>query len=149
MKEQIALRRESGPRGRRPELAIRKLLFPFKADAVTNALAMGMQARGPPSPGLASKNKLNRNLRELAKHAPPGGTGLKEALALLSKVFKSRAVKSRPPNVHIMWETVLGRKEKEGELCNWKHVAIQTQDCTQWKLHSAMFCGLRKMETHS
>ena len=80
---------------------------------------------------------------------PPGGTGWKEALALLSNVFKSRAVKSRPPNVHIMWETVSGRKRKEGELRNWKRVTIQTQDCSRWKLHSAMFCSLRKRESPS
>lgn len=65
-------------------------------------------SRHPPGPGL--RDKALQQPRGACQPSFPGGAGLKEALAPLFTTFKGRTVKSWPPNAHIMWEKVLGRK---------------------------------------
>lgn len=113
----IGLRRESGPRRRRPELAIRRLLGHFKADT------LGMQAMKLSFPKTGLKVWTQQEPQGTCRPSIPGGAGLKEVLALLFKAFKSKAVKSRSPNTHIMWEKVLGRK--------WgRRGTVQLETCT-------------------
>lgn len=66
--------------------------------------------KGHSRPGAGPGDKALQELQGTCQPSSPGGTGLKEALALVFTAFKGRTVKSWPPNAHIMWEKVLGRK---------------------------------------
>lgn len=88
------------------DLAMKMLFVLFQGRRCSSQASKG--ALPPPRPGL--RDKALQKPWGTCQPSFPGGAGLKEALTLLFTAFKGRTVKSWPPNAHIMWEKVLGRK---------------------------------------